>query len=109
MSLTASLVFPYPIAKVCTLDLVRCTPVEYATGPSQTVTGTVYVNGSPTSIVLTITTPAGGAVNQILTDVQDNTHTAILNPGDVVTVQWTQTNFATGSLVKMYMHMHFSE
>jgi len=109
---SAALTFPSPIAKTCTLDVFTATPVCYAThlsGAANVITGLVLKNGSSTGVTISFTAPTTSTVNQVFSNVTDNTHTATFNAGDVMTIQWDQTNAVNGALDKFYLTMHFSE
>lgn len=112
MVTNAALAFPYPVAKTCTLDVFTATPVAYATylsGVANVVTGLVLKNGSSTGVTISFTVPNSATVNQVYSNVTDNTHTAVFSPGDILTIQWDQTNAANGALAKFNITMHFSE
>ena len=106
-----ALAFPYPISQTCTLDVFTATPVCYATyisGITNDVTGTVLKNGSSTGITFTFSVPNSATVNQVFSNVTDNTHTAVFSPGDLVTIKWDQTNAANGALARFYVTMHLT-
>ncbi len=111
-SATAAGAFPFPIAKACTLDIFRVTPVGdmiYVSGAINSETGTIYKNGVATTSTVTFSVPNATTVGQILPDQTDNTHTVICAAGDLITVQWTQTNGLNGAIAKAMITLHFTE
>ena len=72
------------------------------------MTGTVYKNGTATASTVSISIPSSATVGSVLTTVADITHTVSVSAGDLLTIQWTQSNFTNGALatVKASIHGH---
>lgn len=91
------------------LDAFYVSPViraTYASGAVNVYTGTVYKNGSPTSMTVTVTTGTSNSVGTVLTTVRDVIHTVTLAAGDKVSIQWAQTSSIGGELANMFVGFH---
>lgn len=98
----------YAMPVSCTIDAfyvyVKISDVPIS--GTNSYTGTIYKNGSATSSVVTFTLPSSCSVNQIIGIYSDATHTVSVSQGDLITVQWTQTNFTNGALAYVSMSIH---
>lgn len=64
---------------------------------SNSVTGTVYVNGVATALSVTFSISSVSTANQFLTTAQDVAHTVSISAGDQVYIQWSQSLTSGGT------------
>jgi hypothetical protein len=64
---------------------------------SNSVTGTVYVNGVATALSVTFSFSSVSTANQFLTTAQDVAHTVSISAGDQVYIQWSQSLTSGGT------------
>lgn len=77
------------ISSACTLDAFYVYITIWGGGSSTgTVTGTVYVNGSATSMTVSASIPAS-ATGAVIGSFSDLSHTVSLSTGDMVAILWT--------------------
>jgi trimeric autotransporter adhesin len=97
-----------PIPVACTIDAfyVYSYVRNSGTTAGNTVTGTIYVNGSATAVTVNVVVSGNPAVNTVQATVSDVSHTAAINAGDLVTIQWSDSNGGSGPLIQALYSVH---
>lgn len=89
-----------PISTSGTIDAfyVYSTCQIAAISGDNTITATIYKNGSPTSCTVTFTLLASATQGQVIGTFSDVTHSVSVTAGDILSIRWDQSNVNNGAI-----------
>jgi len=98
-----------PISTSGTIDAfyVYSTCQIAAISGDNTITATIYKNGSPTSCTVTFTLLASATQGQVIGTFSDLTHSVSVTAGDILSIQWNQSNVNNGAIPYFAYSVHF--
>jgi hypothetical protein len=97
------------VSQACTIDAFYFTGVcrIAGSGSAQSSTVTLYINGSATAVTATFTMASGAVAGSALSPASvSGTPSVAVNAGDVLYIQWTESQPASGPLPTLNWSIH---